>query len=431
MTYTAGQWSTLFAAAPPAGAGVALPDGSRFVCQVAKITVDNVDNSPAPTWVDISAYVNRVDWLTGDTQGAISRWPIEQFAVTTADVTAVLGDFVDVTADATATGPTPGSFARWGILRVGGAWQPLMSGIVDSFTEIIGGRVRGWRIQVYGTLLYWSGCATAYTSIAGGASSTAGERIDSHIAYFVAGGAPVYNIFPWPFASTIAAQNVNYAPHLGVNLSAVSSNPRNCLTTITDLVDAQGARVLNGTNGGLISEPWESSVASTVRLSDEPTAGAIFAVPAWKRSQDRTAGSIDIFYSGSPAIQATVTVNAQILAKWGSRSDINGWPKTSIASPSFGSPVGWPANMMAAAATQFARELRLDQLNCDTARDPLVWGLLTGSAPIWTRSRPTFERRRPGVTALDAVVHVHAVAGTIEFSAGVGHALLTYFTRLV
>jgi hypothetical protein len=414
---------------------VLLPDGSRLVVQVAKITADNVDNSPAASWVDISAAVNRLDWLTGDPSGALSRWIIEQWTVTTADLTALLGDFVDLTPVGTSTAPASGSFCRWGILRADGSWSPMQSGLIETIEEIIGGRVRGWRLRCFGTLLYMAkvvppdgvtdlgGIGTNLVTAAGNVLITNG---------FTAGAA-----VPWPWSSSVVAQ----IPTLPVNVS-VATITGGMLAALHRVCDSMGMRVVNTPTGGVALELWGDTVPSTFRFSDEPgsavvghdpVVGTITATATWKRSPDRSGATIDAQTdnAGTPVKSRNHPVPV-FESKWGWRSDIPGFPKNDlICQPILPGAVDRLAALVAYACTLLVTDLRLEQIAVDTARDAKAWQLLTGPTPLWTRCTPTFERRRPGTAWLETSVFVQAVTGTVEFATGVGHAVIAYSTRML
>ena len=434
--YALGQWTALFDTAPAAGAGVPLPDGSRFVCQVANVTTDNADNSPAPVWVDISTKVNQLSWLTGDPSGGISRWIIEQFTITTTDLSAVLGDFVDLTASTTSTAPAAGMFARWGFLRASdGVWWPAQSGIVETIEEIIAGRVRGWRLRCFGTLLYMAQVAPSNGQYdLGGVGANLVTACNNVLSTY---GWSANITIGWPWASQIAPQDSTLPTTVGVAMIIGSQ-----LGTLHRLADSMGMRVINTRTGGVALEPWGTAVGSGVRFSDEPAAtvaghapigGTVAGVPLWKRSPDRCGPMVDLESIYSPGLIWRGLGDELLFTKWGWRSDIVGFPKRDLLGIGT-APYG--QNLANYAASLVAKELRLERIDCDTVADPLVWALLTGSvpvgyAPVWTRSTATFERRRPGTTWLEATVLVHAVAGTIEFATGIGRMQISYHTRLV
>ena len=432
--YALGQWTALFAAAPAAGSGVPVPDGSRFVCQVANVTTDNADNAPAPVWVDISTKVNQLAWLTGDPSGAISRWIIEQFTITTTDLSALLGDFVDLTASTTSTAPSPGMFARWGFIRADAVWSPLQSGIVETIEEIIGGRVRGWRLRCFGTLLYMAQVAPSNGVIdLGGVGTNLVTACNNVLA---TNGYAASIKIGWPWASVISAQNATLPTTV-----AVATITGSQLAALHRLADSMGMRVINLPTGGISVQPWDTTAASGIRFSDEPAAtvaghapiaDTIAGTPLWKRSPDRCGPMVDLESIYIPGTIWRGLGDELLFTKWGWRSDIVGFPKRDLLGTD-GNPYG--QNLANYAASLVVKELRLERLDCDTAADAQAWRLLTGSWPfisaVWTNSTATFERRRPGTTWLEATVVVRAVEGTIEFATGIGRAQVTYHTRLV
>lgn len=436
MTYTHNQWSTLFNTVP-AGPGVGGTDGVplypnvRFVCQVAKITAANVDNSPVPTWVDISAYVTTVDWLTGTIAGEMSRWPMTQWSVTVKDLTALLGDFVDLTASSTSTAPSPGMFLRWGVQdATTNAWAPLCSGFVETIEDIAVGRVRGWRFQCYGTLIYYAG---SDWPLAGVPAST-GLNLRTHIVNQLDGVTTGYGSVPWPFDESIEAQDGTLP---GLIDSDINGN-QNKLALLHRLADSMGKRIRQAKTGAIIVEAWGTftSPATAIRISDEPAAvvaghapvaGTITGLPRWIRSQDRTAGVVYVM-SPSLGVPNGIVIDAQTAAKWDRRTDVPGFPKFDLVCTFSGATL---AAMLDKIKALISPELRIDHLDMDTAQDALVWGLLNPNNGVWLTSRIKFERRRPGTAWFEIDVDIIGVAGTIDFATGIGRARISYFTRMV
>lgn len=435
MTYTHGMWTTLFTTAPSGPgvggtAGVPIYTNARLVARVAIITAANVDNSPVPTWTDISPYVSIVDWVTGTTAGEISRWPLTQWSVTTKDLTALLGDFVDLTALATATSPGPGMFVQVGVQNeTTNAWMPLLSGFVETIEDIAVGRVRGWRLQCFGTLLYYAG---SDWPLAGVPAST-GLNLRTHIVNQLDGVTTGYGFVPWPFPETVEAQD-GTLPGL---IDSDINGPQNKLALLHRLADSMGKRIRQARDGGIIVEAWGTNSASGLRFSDEPAAvvaghapiaGTITGTPKWIRSQDRSAGVIFIM---SPSLGAPsgVVVDAQIAAKWDRRTDVPGFPKFDLVCTFSGATL---AALLDKAKALISPELRIDHLDMDTALDATVWtNCFAVATPVWLGSRITFERRRPGTTWFQQDFDIIGVAGTIDFSTGKARARLSYFTRMV
>ena len=428
MTYAHSQWNALFTAFPVGAApGVPMPQpaGARFLCEVAKITADNVDNSPAPVWVDISNYVTVLDWLTGTTAGEISRWPVEQWSVTTQDLTAVLGDFVDLTASSTSTAPAPGMFLRWGIYTTTGpTWTPVQSGIVETIEDIVDGRVRGWRFQCFGTLIYYAGLDWRPL----GAPASTGRNLRTQIVDMLNGAVTGVGNLPWPWGENINAQDVTLPTLIGENINFAS----NMLGLIHRLADSMGQLVVNGTRGELNTLPWNLNTGGFLRFSDEPAAvvaghapiaGTIAGTPRFVRSQDRTGGKVYL-QSQSTGTPSGVVVDAQTYAKWDERTDAPGFPKLDLV---MSATVGEFTNLKNLAASLISKELRIERIDCDTVQDVLVWAAIRLMNKF---SLVKFERRRPGTTWFEVDLVCVGVAGTIDFSTGVARAKLSYFTRL-
>jgi hypothetical protein len=428
-SYDHNTWSTLFNTAPSnlATAGVPLPDGSRFVVELAKITPDNVDNSPAVAWTDITVYVSSLAWSAGDFSGRLSRWPIEQLTVTCADLTALLGDFIEAPPLSGQTGPGPGSFIRWGIIS-NGTWRPKQTCLVETINDLTAGRVRGWRIAAYGTLLYYSGIYyTRFTSNLTGNINTAMATV---CAEFVEG-----TNFPWPFAETYATQNAAFATDLSPAIVPGTQLPY--LQFLHQCADSQAMRVFNTPTGGFQTEEWTAAAVVDLRLTDEATvtvdghsgADLIGARLGWKRSQDQAAGIVNIGGSG-------VTASDFIFTKWARRHDAVGFPITDLRSV----PTGPQATAMCAAAAGIigGSEVRLDKISVDTASANIpggiannVWPLLTGVQPLWHRCRIKCERRRPGAAWIEVTALVLGIAGVVDFTTGIGHATIDYYTRVI
>lgn len=420
-TYAQNTWQTLFATGPPSpgSAGVPLPDGSRLVVELALVTSTNWDNSPAVVWVDVSAAVTNLTFLTGDTAGRLSRWPIEQFVITTADLTATLGDFV---ADGyPGNGPAPGMFARWGIVTPAGVWTPRQSGLVYTIEDRAAGRVRGLVFKCYGTLLYWAGLTNYAHTYAGG------ENINTAMAAVCSDTSDA----PWPWAQTFAAQSASFPTT--ISAAAIGGGPFPKLQLMHRMADTQAMRLFNTPYGGLATELWTAAAASGFRISDEPAvtvaghatvAGTIQAIDSkWVSSQDRTVGVLRL--PGAPSGAA----NSSAYTKWFTRSDLVGWPLLDMVSAA---PSG-------AQIIQFAiafgvgggfTEIRLERVSVDTTRDAAAWPLLTATPNLWIGSTFTFERRRPGLAWIERTAYVNAVSGVIDFGVGRARARLDYSTVL-
>lgn len=426
LSYGQAHWSTLFATAPSnlSTAGVPLPDGSRFVVEFAKVTPATVDDSPAVTWVDITLYVSSLAWLTGDTNCALSRWPIEQSVYTCNDLTALLGDFVEGPPLSATTGPCPGSFIRWGIIS-GGVWRPMQSHIVETIDDVTAGRVRGWRITAYGTLLYFAGI-THRTAGGGFADLT---NIQS-VMQTVCSSFVEASTMPWPWAQTLTAASSGF-PFL-ISPAIAGSLELPALQFLHQLADSQGQRLYNDRTGGMITEDWTAATVTAFRISDEPKSvvdghglvpGTIGASLAWRRSQDQCAGRIN--YPGLSGF----AIDLYLWTKWGRRQDAPGFPKLDTRAAPTTPQV--QALCDAAASILLASEVRLDRITVDTAADAAVWPLLTAAVPLWTRCKATVERRRPGTTWREVTAMVFAVSGAIDFTTAVGHAKIDYYTRMV
>lgn len=421
FNYGHNHWSALFATPPSSlvTAGVLLPDGSRFVVEVAKVTPSTIGGTA--TWFDITTRVNRLSFLHGDPSGAVSRWPIEVLTITTADLTDLLGDFVENVATSASSGPAPGMFARWGIIN-GGVWQPMQSCVVETIDDMTSGRVRGWRIQAFGTLLYFAGFE--WYDFAG---TAAGTNLNTYMAFICSTFQDFVNA-PWPWAESFATQNGSFASTLGANITSPPTYPK--LQFLNQLADSQGMRIYNTPTGGLATELWTATVPTTFRVSDETRVavdghgfvpGTIGGRFQWARSQSRTFAALFIPGQGWGA-------NDMMYTKWFHRSDVRGFPITDGRSiPTFAQ-----ANaLIAATLPLFARETRLDRVTVDTVEDAAVWPLLTAVQPLWPRSTFTIERRRPGTSWLEASCYVHAISGTVEFASAVGHFTADYYTRLI
>jgi hypothetical protein len=428
LNYGHNHWSALFNT-PPANLvteGVPLPDGSRFLVEFAKITPANVDNSPTVAWVDITAYVTSLTWFTGAPDGALSRWPIEQLTVITTDLTAVLGDFVEAPPLSAQTGPGPGSFIRWGIISPlqSGTWFPRMSCIVETIDDVTAGRVRGWRITGYGTLLYYAPLTYhRYTTSLSGNINTA---IAAVLAEFVEASNT-----PWPWAENLAAQNANFPTDLSPAI--VAGTEFAYLQFLHQCADSQGMRLFNDAKGGIVTEEWTTATTAPQRFTDETAVavdghsgfGLIGGHLKWKRSQDQAAGLVNMSGGG--------VVVDYLFTKWQRRHDAPGWPKTDLRSV----PTAPQATAMctAAAGLLVGSEVRLDQISVDTAeRSPsgiVAWSLLTDLVPLWTRCRVQVERRRPGSPWIEVTALILGVGGVIDFTTGVGRARIDYYTRVV
>ncbi len=427
FTYGHNHWSALFATAPAtlSTAGVPLPDGNRLVVEFAKITPANIDNSPAVTWTDITARVTNLSFLAGDPNGSVSRPPVESIVVTTADLTDLLGDFVELGAPSTGIGPCPGSFLRWGIVNMAGpTWQPRQSCIVETITDLVAGRVRGWQIQAFGTLSYFARFNFAVDNSFG-----VGTNLNTCMATVCSLFGDGVNA-PWPWAETFAAQDGTMPTLLNPTIAANTFIPK--LQFLNQLADSQGMRVVNDRTGGLKTEAWTTTVASTVRVSDEPAstvaghapiAGTIAATLQWVRSEDRTAGSMDLPVFGA-------SQNDLMYTKWFRRSDVRSNPWIDTRSVMTVLDAAKAAALITAFVSQIAYETRLDHITVDTAADRQVWAMLTATTPVWVRSKFTAERRRPGTTWLETPVVALGVSGVIEFSTGIGRATIDYITRL-
>lgn len=421
INYGHNHWSTLFATAPAdlVNGGVPLPDGSRFVVEFAKITPANVDNSPTVTWVDITDYVSSLAWFAGDSGGSLSRWPLEELSVTCADLTGLLGDFVEAPPLSAQTGPGPGSFIRWGIINAG-VWYPRQSCIVETIEDMTVGRVRGWRIVGYGTLLYYA--PLSYRRF----TSSMTGNINTAMAAFCAEFAEGSNT-PWPWAESFAAQNAAFPTDLSPAI--VAGTDLNYLQFLHQCADSQGMRLYNGPTGAIVTEEWTAATVLEGRITDEPAvavaghsgAGLIGARLKWKRSQDQAAGVINMSGGG--------IVVDYLFTKWQRRHDAVGWPKTDIRSvPTAPQAV---AMTTAAATLLVGSEVRLDLISTDTVANANAWPLLTAPVPLWHRCKIQVERRRPGTTWIEVMAMVLGIGGVVDFTTGIGHAKIDYYTRVV
>lgn len=442
--YGHGHWSTLFASFAAGEHGVELPDRNRLVVQVAKVDSSNIDGDPAPVWVDISARVTHLAWLTGDTSGRLSRWPVEQFTIVTADLTDLLEDFVDLDGDpATSTAPAPGMFARWGIQNgTLNIWRPRMSGVVDTITDTIAGRVRGWTFQCYGTLGYFA--QVDYTI--GASEITSGvTNINTEFATICAASSDVNA--PWPWSEAFAAQDL-YGGYGSYGVPSVVSGasgkmpngsvlPK--LLLLHRMADTQGMRLFNTPTGGIATELWDTATPSYLRVADETTIpvsghslvdGTILGDFKFASSQARTGGSLKFVAGG---YQSEGIIDPTRYTKWWKRSDIQGWPIRDTISPT---PSDSPsfiraANLITKAAALLISEVRCERMSLDTARDPNVWKALTWDPSLWPGSTVTIERRRPGTAWAEATLYVNAVSGILDFTNGRARAQIDYTTRLV
>lgn len=433
QTYGRGHWSTLFATAPssPSTAGVLLPDGNRFVVEIAVITPANIDGSPAPTWVDITTRVSSLAFLAGDLGGRRSRWPLEQSTYVVKDLTDLVGDFIEAEFPLNASyigpgsGPGPGSFIRWGIVRTAGAvWVPFQSHIIETISDRVSGRNRGWLIEAFGTALYFAGQNIPVS----GATWPGTPTLLGTLQTICNPTGAISTSAPWPWAETFAARNVIYPGSWGVaSYPNPSSVPK--LQLMHAVADSMGQRLFNTPTGGLQTEDWTATVASPFRFADEPTTvvdghglvpGTLFGDLEWTRSIDRTAGAVFL-----PSV-GNATIDATRYTKWELRSGID-WPISDLKSV----PTTPEELQLAVAAIGCnPSEIRCDRIVIDTTRDAGAWALLTGTVPLWTRSTPIIERRRPGTVWREATAVVGAVSGAIDFTTGVGHARIDYQTRV-
>lgn len=439
QTYGRGHWTTLFTTAPasPSTAGVPLPDGNRFVVELAVVTPANIDGSPAPTWVDITTRVSSLAFLTGDPAGRMSRWGIEQSTYVVKDLTDLVGDYIEPEFPLTgvtgpgfgitpADGPCPGSFIRWGIVR-GSTWVPLQSHIIETISERTSGRVRGWQIEAFGTALYFAGQEVPVLTTTWPGTPTLLATLQA----ICNPSGSISTSAPWPWAETFAARNTTFPGSWGTAQLAIGSRTPKLLL-LHQVADSMGQRLFNTPTGGLQTEDWTVTVASPFRFSDEPTTvvdghglvpGTLFGDLEWKRSQDRTAGGVFASLSvGTGVLEQTR------YTKWELRNGLTGWPLTDIRSVPTDAEM---AALAVAAMSCNAAEIRLDRIVADTARDAGCWSLLTGTVPLWPRSTCVVERRRPGVQWMEPTAVIGAVSGAIDFTTGVGHARLDYTTRLV
>jgi hypothetical protein len=424
----------------------------RLIVQVCKTPAGG-------SWVDISDKIHSIDWLDGDISGAVSRAPIQQMIVVTKDLSTVLGDFVDPTN----AGAQTGMLIRWMISPAGGFGRRMYTMIIESIDEIIQARVRAWRLSAFGTLIYFAGLNNVRligNLGPGTAPTTVGETLQSLADQIQAdswGAFAAVTRQPWPFAgdALLPVNNDPLNPANGmpfecdVNLSGrpPTDAQHNALGLLHQLADSAGQSVLNLNNGGIAFRPWGWNLilGAVLNFSDEPTAtvpghppiaGTITARPKWLRSQSSTAADIWIDPPGGFAGDTvTAVVDAGNESRWATRSDVRGFPKTDLVGKGlFILGIDNYQVLINSAVANIAKELRLDELEVDSALDPLAWSALgcnpAASLPAYHTSALTFERRRPDAPWLQVACRTLAVAGHISFATGIAQLKMTLFTRI-
>jgi hypothetical protein len=297
--------------------------------------------------------------------------------------------------------------------------------IVETIDDLSTGRVRGWRFQCYGTLLYYAGLE--YRRF----TTTLTGNINTAINTVITDWPGELSDYPWPWAVTLAAQNAAFPTDLTAAV-IVAGSTWPYLSLLHRMADSQGMRLYNTPTGGIITQLWDTFTDTTFRLTDETRVavdghglvpGSIQGVPKWRRTLDQN--EVWLTFMG----QGGGTVVGYTVTKWGRRHDAPGWPITdALCTPTAPQAL---ALVNAAGAILLGNELRLDLVTVDTAADAGAWSLMTGPVPLWPACRFIGERRRPGTAWLETPMLTLGVGGSIDFTTGKGHATVDYYTRIL